>query len=54
MAEQRPIVIIDGEVQELPVGDTLPDDAVTLNVDGGFANSVYLAAQLIDGGSASG
>ena len=34
---------------------TLPAEAVPVgNVDGGFAASVYLTSQLIDGGSASG
>ena len=41
----------DGEVIE---GDTITIPDGDKNVDGGAAASVYLASQLIDGGSASG
>lgn len=38
--------VIQGDTIVIPDGDK--------NVDGGAANSVYLASQLIDGGTASG
>lgn len=41
----------DGEVIE---GDTITIPDGDRNVDGGAANTVYLASQLIDGGTASG
>ena len=41
----------DGEVIE---GDTITIPDGDRNVDGGAANSVYLASQLLDGGTASG
>lgn len=58
MAERRPIVIINGELYQLPIGDTLPGGgsggSTDKNVDGGSASSVYLPTQVVDGGDANG
>jgi hypothetical protein len=40
MAEQRPLVIIDGDVQQLPVGDTL------LGANSGYSSLTALASRL--------
>ena len=53
MAEQIPLVVIGGEIKQLPAGDTIPATAVPVNaIDGGSATSTYTGAPVVDGGSA--
>lgn len=54
MAERKPLVVINGELQELPDSDTIDVNTADLNIDGGSASSVYLSTQKIDGGDANG
>jgi hypothetical protein len=55
MAERLPIVRVDGKLVQLPAGDNLPLDLLSGQlIDGGSASSVYLIAEVIDGGGASG
>lgn len=53
MALRKPLVMLStGQLAELPDGDVVPVSAG--NLDGGAADTVYAADQVIDGGDANG
>ena len=58
MPTQVPLVIINGEIKQLPTGDTLPTSAIPAgssssgNIDGGSAGTIYTSSPTIDGGAA--
>ena len=50
MAERKPLVRVDGELRQLPDGDTIEGAGIAL-VDGGSLTDTYVSAPFsVDGG----